>query len=166
MADEEKVYINAMVDSLEKKKKILADLYEKTCEQEESLHNKAREAADVVDILNNTMDEKDDLLVKLAEADEGFETLHRRVAGTLEAHKNLYKPQLQRMQAIIREITDLGVSIEKKEKSNKQAFDAFIQAERKKIGGARTNNKSAVSYYQNMPGQHREWQTYFLDEKN
>lgn len=162
MSTEINVYICALQDSLRKKQKILQEILELTTEQKEIL---AQYHPDM-DRFDQIMVEKEEKIAALNELDQGFNSLFQKVKDTLEQQKQKYKLQIQQMQNDIRVITDLGVTIQGMEHQNRDAFQKYLMQERQEIKMSRASSQTAVSYYQNMPNQHHEWQSYFMDQKN
>ena len=155
------VYITVLHDSLSRKVDVVKEILKYTKEQNVIL------SSDDVDIdrFDDIIGEKDVLLKKLEELDRGFDSTFDRVKDELKNNKEIYKSQILEMQNYIRVITDLSVEIESLEQSNKDMFADFLRGERKEIKKFNINNKIAASYNSNMPNQHQDWQSYFLDKK-
>lgn len=162
MSTEANVYISALQDSLCKKKEVLQELLDLTREQQEVLQQETVDA----DRFEELMEDKDGKINRLNTLNAGFQSLFQKVGDTLEDKKHQYEKQIRQMQEDIRSITDLSVQIESLEHQNRDAFQAYLVRERKEIRTGRASSRTAVSYYQNMPNQHHEWQTYFMDQKN
>lgn len=162
MATETNVYISALQESLRKKQKILQEILELTTEQKEIL---AQEHPDM-ERFDQIMAEKEGKIAAISELDQGFDSLFQKIKDTLEQQKYQYKQQIQQMQGDIKAITDMGVMIQGMEHQNRDAFQRYLMQERQEIKIGRTSSQTAVSYYQNMPNQHHEWQSYFMDQKN
>ncbi len=161
MSTETNVYVSALQDSLHKKKEVLQKLYNLTKEQKEVLE---QETVDM-DQFEKLMEAKDEQISILNSLNAGFESLFQKIESTLLDQRHLYEKQIRQMQDNIRIITDLGVQIESLEHQNRDVFQAYLVKERKEIQAGRASSRTAVSYYQNMPNQHHEWQTYFMDQK-
>ncbi|MDO4166531.1 MAG: flagellar export chaperone FlgN [Eubacteriales bacterium] len=161
MSTETNVYVSALQDSLQKKQQVLQTILDMTKEQREVL---AQEHP-AMDRFEEIMDAKEEQIARLNELDGGFESLFKKIGDTLQKQRYQYEKQIKQMQEYIRSITDLGVQIESMEHQNRDAFQKYLVSERKEIRTGRASSKTAVSYYQNMPNQHHEWQTYFMDQK-
>lgn len=155
------VYINALKDSLSRKLNVVQTLLQLTQEQEALLKQETLD----MEKFNLILTEKDKLLRELSELDKGFEALFTKCDNELKEKKYLYQSQILEMQNLIRSVTDCGIQIEGLEKKNRQQFQQYLAGARKEIKSFKVNNKTASSYYQNMANQHREWQSYFLDQK-
>lgn len=155
------VYITVLHDSLSRKVDVVKEILKYTKEQ-----NKILSSDDVdVDRFDDIISEKGILINKLEELDNGFDTTFDRVKEELKNNKDMYKSQILEMQNYIRVITDMSVEIESLEQSNKTMFADFLHGKRKEIRKFNVNNKIAASYNSNMPHQHQDWQSYFLDKK-
>ena len=155
------VYITVLHDSLSRKVDVVKEILKYTKEQ-----NVILSSDDVdVDRFDDIISEKDVLIKKLEELDNGFDTTFDRVKEELKNNKSMYKSQILEMQNYIRVITDMSVEIESLEQSNKTIFADFLRGKRKEIRKFNVNNKIAASYNSNMPNQHQNWQSYFLDKK-
>lgn len=161
MSTETNVYVSALQDSLRKKKAVLEKLYDLTQQQAEVLK---QDSVDT-DRFDELMEAKDGEIAVLNSLNAGFQSLFQKVENTLQDQRYQYEKQIRQMQDDIRAITDLSVQIEGLEHQNRDAFQAYLMRERKEIQTGRTSSRTAVSYYQNMPNQHHEWQTYFMDQK-
>lgn len=155
------VYVSALQDSLRNKWELLQKMLELTQQQNEVL------SAESMDIerFDEIVESKEALLKRLEILDNGFQDLFDRIGTSLKENSERYKPQILEMQNYIRTITDCSVKIQALEQRNKEKFNAFISGKRKEIREFKKSNKTAVSYYQNMANQHREWQSYFVDKK-
>lgn len=161
MSTETNVYVSALQDSLRKKKAVLEKLYDLTQQQAEVLK---QDSVDT-DRFDELMEAKDGEIAVLNSLNAGFQSLFQKVENTLQDQRYQYEKQIRQMQDDIRAITDLSVQIEGLEHQNRDAFQAYLMRERKEIQTGRASSRTAVSYYQNMPNQHHEWQTYFMDQK-
>ena len=155
------VYITVLHDSLSRKVDVVKEILKYTKEQNVIL------SSDDVDIdrFDDIISEKVILIKKLEELDNGFDTTFYRIKEELKNNKVMYKSQILEMQNFIRVITDMSVEIEFLEQSNKTMFADFLHGKRKEIRKFNVNNKIAASYNNNMPNQHQDWQSYFLDKK-
>lgn len=155
------VYVTALKTSLMKKSDVMNLLLAASQEQGRIF----KEEEPDMERFNEIIAEKDAFLREIAELDKGFDSIFARIGEELKVQKYQYQPMIQEMQNLIRSITDTGMQVEGQEQKNKIAFQSYLAGERKEIKSFKTNNKMATSYYQNMANQHREWQSYFLDQK-
>lgn len=159
--DDINVYITVLHDSLLKKVDVVKKILKCTKEQNVIL------SSDNVDVsrFDDIISEKDIQIKELEKLDKGFDATFDRVKDELKNNKEAHKAQILEMQNYIRTITDISIEIESLEQSNKGMFADFLRGERKEIKKFNVNNKIAASYNSNMPNQHQNWQSYFLDKK-
>ncbi len=155
------VYVSILHDSLRDKCNVLQELLKLTKEQEQVL---CEEEVDFDDF-DELMADKEELLGKIQELDQGFQNLFDKIGTTLKDNSQQYKAQIMEMQEYIRKITDCGVKIQALEHKNKERFTTSISKKRREISDFKTSNKTAVSYSKNMENQHQAWQSYFMDQK-
>ena len=122
-------YLGILEDSLHKKLAVLEEITAYNKQQEELLKK------DTVSMeeLDANMEQKDALIQKLTELDEGFETLYERIREQLLTNKDAYKDQIRRIQGLISEVTEKGVSIKAQEARNKKLVEDYFLRERKEI---------------------------------
>lgn len=162
MGTETNVYVSALQESLRKKQNLLQDILVLTTEQQEIL----AQAMPDMERFDQIMEEKQEMITSINELDQGFDSLFGKIQNDLQKQKYQYEKQIRQMQADIKAITELGVRIQGLEHQNRDAFQKFLLHERQEIKMSRVSSQTAVSYYQNMPNQHHEWQSYFMDQKN
>ena len=155
------VYVTMMLDSLKKKETILGALLGITQKQDRLL---SEENLDV-DEFNKTLEQKEDLIVRINELDDGFERLYSDVKSELEAKREDYCKEIQMMQRKIGTLSDLNVRIQALESRNSEKMKKFLAKEKDVIRSYHINNRTAATYYQNMANVHREDKSYFLNEK-
>ena len=87
-------YMKILEESLDKKVTILQALLEAT-ERQGALAD--AETFDL-DEFQNTIEQKDVLLTRLTELDQGFEQVYQEVAMELKGRKEAFRDEIQRMQ--------------------------------------------------------------------
>lgn len=111
-------YLQIMTESLEKKIEVLDQIYE--------LNKRQLEASSVrpfdVEAYDAIMDEKGELIETLERLDDGFTTTYELVKDTVQKNPEQYRVQVLRMQELVRETVDKGVSIEAQEKRNRASI--------------------------------------------
>lgn len=161
MGNENHVYVDMMVDSLERKKRVLSRLLEQTREQESLLRDEEMDP----DRFREIVDEKEEQIDELNKLDEGFDRLFQSVEREIQSNRSLYKAQIQKMQKLIGEVSEMGIQIQALEHQNSGHFKVYLANQRKNIRKFHLNNKTASSYYQNMANVHKPEQSYFFNEK-
>ncbi|MCH5266038.1 MAG: flagellar export chaperone FlgN [Lachnospiraceae bacterium] len=155
------VYVSMMVDSLKRKETILSELLSYTKEQEEMLKQEELDA----DRFNETLELKGSRIDELGTIDEGFDTMFKLVEKEIKANSSQYKEEVQTMQTLIGQVSELGMQIQALERQNSERFKKYLAKERKVIHDYRINSKTASGYYQNMANTHKAEQSYFFNEK-
>ena len=97
----EEVYVNMMVDTLERKKNILETILHQTREQETLLKDEEMD----IDVFQQIIDAKGKEIEELNQMDEGFDTLFRHVEKEINENRENYRSQIQKMQHLIREVS-------------------------------------------------------------
>lgn len=140
-----KKYISILIESLEKKKRILQAIQEENKKQ-----------ADVIK-RNGDMEEfdtivtyKGKLIDELEILDQGFENVYDRIREELVSEKALYQTEIAAMQKLIKEITELSVNIQTAEQRNKQLVEGYFTYARGKIRQAKKSVRAASEYYKSM----------------
>lgn len=154
-------YISVLHGSLRKKYGLMKELLGLTKEQSRILDSEETD----IDSFDTLVNRKEVKINEVLELDKGFNAVFNKVGNLIKESPGQYRQQILEMQNLIRTITDIGIEIENIEHRNKDKFDKFILLKRNSIKDFKISNKTAVSYYQNMPGQHREWNSYFIDSK-
>lgn len=154
------VYVNVLVDSLQRKSSALQGILEYTKKQEQIL---AVDPFDEEEFMQ-TISGKQRFLDRIQELDSGFEAVFNRVDAELKTGREKYATQIQTMQKLITEIAGLGMDIEALEQRNKVQMEKVLSARKDTIKSARANNSAVNNYYRNMASQQYN-QSYFLDQK-
>ena len=89
MADNQ--YITIMLQSLQKKEKVLNSIIQINKRQKEELENPSLDPDD----FDKTVEEKSELIKQLELLDNGFEKLYEKVREELQANKEIYQDDLE-----------------------------------------------------------------------
>lgn len=140
--------LSILQESLAAKRQVLLDIQE---------YNRKQEAvftAEEVDMsfFDEAIEEKGRLIDRLTQLDDGFESMYQKLARELENNRERYADQIRAIQQQIKEITDLGVSIQAQEARNKSLIEKFFSRERREIRTSRQNSAKAYNFYKNMSG--------------
>lgn len=159
-AGENKTYISMMEDALQKKKSILASLYDQTLEQEKLLTDDTMD----VDRFEKLLAEKGKGIDELNRIDDGFDSLYKRLEQELMGNQESYKEEIRHMKSLILDVTDLGTKIQVVEKKNHDRFQQYISSEREKLKAANKSQQTALTYARNMTDRHKPGDSYFVNE--
>lgn len=139
-------YLSVLEDSLKKKLQILDELTDYTMQQQELL--KVEELD--YEAFDRLVDQKDPLIQRIMELDQGFETVYDRIKEQLLDNKEQYAAQIRTLQTLIGELTDKSVKLQTMEQRNKSAVEQQFRKSREKIRQGRQNKQAALNYYKNM----------------
>jgi len=142
--------IQVLVESLEKKSRLLDDIILENDVQENILK---RESLDM-EALDASADRISSLAEALDKLDEGFEAVYDRTREELIANKAAYRGEIKRMQKLIGEITDKVVRINAARIRNKMRADQQFKKSRAQIGTAVSKMKVSKNYYNSMNNLH------------
>lgn len=139
-------YLDILEESLQKKLKVLEKIAVYNQEQEQLL----RKASVSLEELDENMSHKDELIQKVTALDEGFETLYERIKEQLLTNKDDYKEQIRKLQQLISQVTEKGVSIQAQEARNKKLIEDYFKKERSQLRQNRQSSKAAYNYYKSV----------------
>ncbi len=156
-------YVNIMIGSLQKKIEILEGIIQKNEEQKKILEEESTDW----DAFDKNADEKSDLIDGIDELDQGFDSLFSKVKDLLGSSdgRQKYKSQIERMQSLIRRITEMSVEIQAAEVRNKALVEKRFSESHQRIGQSRASSKVARDYFKSMQQAHVVAPA-FLDKKN
>ncbi len=139
-------YVVALVESLEKKIKVLDEIIAKNAEQKALL----QEEPFSFEKFDRNTEEKGVLIFRLEQLDDGFESLFAKVKEELDANRASYATEIRTMQDLIRKITEKSATIQAEEARNKAALEAIFKKERAQLKSSRSGVKALKSYSQAM----------------
>ncbi len=139
-------YVDIMIQSLQKKIKVLEEIKRVNQSQKELLEDDQADADD----FDQTVEDKASLIEQMVQLDSGFDKLFERVQDELNTNKEAYADKIKMMQSLIRQITDYSMEIQAQEARNKELMTRKFVAVRDRAKAVRTNTKAASQYYQNM----------------
>ena len=158
MADNQ--YITIMLQSLQKKEKVLNSIIQINKRQKEELENPSLDPDD----FDNTVEEKSKLIEQLELLDNVFEKLYEKVREELQTNKELYKDEILKMHGCIRTLTDRSMEIQAQEARNKQLMEQKFASVKKQVKEIRSSQKVVNQYYKNMMKKGYV-EPHFLDNK-
>ena len=139
-------YVDIMLQSLKKKLTVLNHIIELNRQQKILLDDPNLPP----ESLEQNLSDKDQMIRKLNELDEGFEELYNRVKDELQAQRAQYVSQISQMQDLIKEITEKSAMIQTQELRNKEKAMQKFSGIREQVKGVRNSQKVVKQYYQNM----------------
>ena len=153
-------YVQVLVNTLQKQSDILKEILELTKEQRKIAESPHFDEF----MLEETLNRKEILIIKLNELDDGFASVYGRVRKEVNEHKELYKEELQQLQSLIKECTDLGVEIKVLEERNRDKLALCFSGKHKEYGAQRTAATVASRYHQTMHNT-QTVDSYFFNKK-
>lgn len=142
--------VQILVDSLEKKNRLLDEIIRESETQEEILKQEELD----MDALDASVDRIGVLVESLEKLDDGFESVYERTREELIAHKPSYRGEIAHMQEMIAQITDKVVRINAIKMRNKMKAERQFQKSRNQIGKAASKMKVSKNYYNSMNNLH------------
>lgn len=153
-------YIRLLIDTSNKKLDILRELMFLTEQQEKILNQELFEE----DSFTQTIEQKEELINRLNELDNGFEQIYDSVKEEIKNNKYRYETEINALQEYISAITDLSVGLQALEQRNKARLEMVLIAKRKEIRSSKVSSQTASKYYKTMTKQN-EVQSFFYDKK-
>lgn len=144
MADNQ--YLLIMLQSLQKKNKVLDSIIQINKRQKEELENPSLDPDD----FDKTVEEKSELIEQLELLDNGFEQVYERVREELQTNKQDYKDEILQMQNYIKLLTEKSMEIQSQEARNKQLMEQKFTSVKKQVREIRSSQKVVNQYYKNM----------------
>ena len=142
-------YLQMMIESLRKKDGVLSKIIEKNEAQANCVVDKEYGEIDW-DRFNVLIAEKDTLINRINEMDQGFQSLYNRVREEVIAHKDTYRDEIQTMQELISALTDKSTKIQTQEERNRAKIEKVLLGAKKEIKKSRKSMKAVSSYYKSM----------------
>lgn len=158
--EKEADYIHIMVESLTKKKVVLAQVIEMNRQQKILLQNPNLSPEE----FENNVTYKGTLVEQLNLLDSGFEKLFERVKEILRENKELYAEEIRQMQELIKDITAQTTTIQTQEIRNRDEAIKKFSGVRQQVKGVRNSQKVVRQYYQNMMS-HKNTMAQVVDNK-
>lgn len=144
MADNQ--YLLIMLQSLQKKNKVLDSIIQMNKRQKEELENPSLDPDD----FDKTVEEKSELIEQLELLDNGFEQVYERVREEMQMNKQDYKDEILQMQNYIKLLTEKSMQIQSQEARNKQLMEQKFVSVKKQVREIRSSQKVVNQYYKNM----------------
>lgn len=142
--------IQVLVESLEKKSRLLDDIIQENELQEDILKQEELD----LDALDASTDRISSMTETLEKLDDGFEAVYDRTREELMAGKETYRSEISQMQKLIGEITDKVVRVNAVRMRNKLRADQQFKRSREQIGRAVSKMKVSKNYYNSMNNLH------------
>ncbi|WP_026491776.1 hypothetical protein [Butyrivibrio sp. XPD2002] len=155
-------YLDMMEDSLRDKIEVLNEIVKENETQKEILESTTEFDEKGFD---EAISRKGELIRRVDNLNDGFESLYERVKEELDQNKEKHKERIRIFQDLIRQITDLSNSIEAGEKRNSALAKNYFSVARNKMNQGRKSSQAALDYYLTM-NKSKITPPQFYDTKN
>ena len=155
-------YLDMMEESLRDKVNVLQEIVEENETQKKILESTTGFDEEG---FNEAIRRKGELIRRVENLNDGFESLYERVKKELEGNKDKYREKIKIFQDLIREITDLSNSIEAGEKRNRTLAKNYFKSTKEQINQSRKSSQAALDYYLTM-NKSKITPPQFYDTKN
>lgn len=142
-------YISIMLQSLQKKEKVLDEIIRLDDVQKKVLTDNNC----TVDEFDETVEAKSACIEQLNQLDSGFQKLYAEVETEIKDNREKYSAEIKKMQECIRSVTDKSVKIQAQEARNKELLKEKIANVHKQATEVRKNSRAITGYYNSM----KEW---------
>ncbi|MCM1307103.1 MAG: flagellar protein FliT [Butyrivibrio sp.] len=154
-----KNYLQVLSESLDKKTAILDKLEALTLQQKEIA--RAEEFDD--DAFDANTDAKAKLIAELEKLDSGFQILYDNIKAQITGNKELYRQEIEALQAKISMILDKNAALLVEEENDRKLIASRFASLKKEVYQIKKSRDMAASYYKNMNNISSE--AYFYDSK-
>lgn len=141
-------YVEIMLQSLEKKEKVLDNIILLNQRQRDGLEDPLFTPEEFDEIVEG----KSKLIDQLLQLDSGFEKMFERMKEELETNREAYAGEIKRMQVLIKSITDKSVQVQTQEARNKDLMTQKFASVKQQAKSVRVGGKVLEQYRQNMTG--------------
>lgn len=155
-------YLDMMEESLRDKIQVLEDIVKEN-ETQKALLESTPEFDEKS--FNEAISRKGELIRRVENLNDGFDSLYERVKKELENNKDKYREKIKIFQNLIREITDLSNSIEAGEKRNMALAQSYFSSTKNQMNQNRKSSQAALDYYLTM-NKSKITPPQFYDTKN
>lgn len=135
-----------LLQSLEKKNKVLDQMILQNCLQERILKEDELD----MDAFDAAIDQQSSYVDELDRLDRGFEAVYDRVREELMQNKEHYRTEITRIKEQIQLITDKIVTLNAGNMRNKMLAENQFKKKKLAIGSGVSKNRVATNYYNNM----------------
>lgn len=139
-------YLQILIESLEKKIIVLDQIIDMDKRQAEISAHRPMD----MEAYDEVVEEKDKLVDEINRLDDGFSSTYELIGDEVKNHPQQYREQVLKLQELIRDAVDRGVTIEAQEKRNRAALENVFRMKRQEIKKLKTSASAATRYYKSM----------------
>ena len=115
------IYVHILIDTLTKKNSLLDKLIQITTMQEEYITLTPPD----IDNFETSLNEKETLIEKINELDEGFEKIYEHVKEEITSNKINHKEDILELQSLIKQVTEKSAKLQALEIRNKKSLEIY-----------------------------------------
>lgn len=142
----EENYIMILIQSLEKKVKVLEEVSRENAKQKQVLKEEDLD----MDAFQASIERKDQLIEQVNFLDSGFEKMYERVKEALDDKRHVYEKEIAQLKRLVTQVTAQTASIQKEEWENRRLAEQQFSAMKKKVRQVKDTRQVASTYYKNM----------------
>ena len=139
-------YLEILTDSLTKKSQILDFILVENQKQQMAVTGNQLDDS----LFEDTVAKKEAYIQQLESLDSGFDSVYQRIKELLQTQKESYKAEIQKIQALISEVTQKSMEVQLSEKRNQQMIENCFSAMRQEVHQTKNVNQVANQYYKTM----------------
>ncbi|HOA79554.1 MAG TPA: hypothetical protein PKK61_00620 [Defluviitaleaceae bacterium] len=140
--DETKIQLKILLELLDKKKKILEQIYTITENQYVIVNTDEND----MDFFDGMVKEKHSLIEKVNEIDKHFLNIYNKISSIIKQNPTIYKDIIKDLQDEIRDISKIDTKIKIQEEKNRQELLINMNSKSKKQGLLK-NRKQVIESY-------------------
>jgi len=140
--DETKIQLKILLELLDKKKKILEQIYTITENQYVIVNTDEND----MDLFDGMVKEKHSLIEKVNEIDKHFLNIYNKISSIIKQNPTIYKDIIKDLQDEIRDISKIDTKIKIQEEKNRQELLINMNSKSKKQGLLK-NRKQVIESY-------------------
>ncbi len=158
--DNNREYIQILIDTLRNKEQVLKDILAVTKEQE------ILATVDTFseDKFDETLDKKEKLIAKINELDFGFDASYNKVKSYLISNKSNLSSEISMMQEFIKKCTDISMELKVLETRNSEKFKQVFSVKKNEYKQVKATQSAATNYYKTMSNT-QVVDSYFFNQK-
>lgn len=139
-------YLEILTDSLTKKSQILDFILVENQKQQMAVTGERLDES----LFEDTVAKKESYIQQLETLDSGFDSVYHRIKELLQTQKAMYKAEIEKLQALISEVTQKSMEVQLSEKRNQQMVEKCFSAMRQEVHQTKNVNQVANQYYKTM----------------
>ncbi|MFA9464536.1 MAG: flagellar export chaperone FlgN [Velocimicrobium sp.] len=153
-------YVTILIDTLRRKVVSLNDVIGMTNFQSKLIEEGKVDTSE----FEGTLINKQEMIDKINQVDDGFEKIYDHVREALSAHAPLYQQEILVLKELISQVTEKSVAIKAAETRNRDLMERYFSSRKKTIKDCNIGKKTIQQYQETMKSQYRE-QSLYMDKR-